>query len=108
MGAAESPTLEMINRELVVLNAGSPDMNFTGLERANVPFRDHILSFVYGYFGYLSMGKFGIRWVTEKRIFVVSEIEHSEWLTKNSDVFRPVVQGKTTCVFWANLKAMGV
>lgn len=105
---SDIPTLETINDNLASLKKESSKFIFTAERRANIPFRGHVVSFVYGHVGFLDQGRFGLRWNVNKQLYAISDLEQSEWMAKNADVFSPACMGSSCCVFWAKVNNLRI
>ncbi|HEY3856323.1 MAG TPA: hypothetical protein VGO67_18210 [Verrucomicrobiae bacterium] len=105
---SDVPTLETINDNLASLNKESSKFMFTAERRANIPFRGHVVSFIYGHVGFLDGSKFGLMWRVNKQLYAISDLEQSEWMAKNADVFSPACMGSSCCVFWARVNNLKI
>jgi len=101
--SVEMPTLEALNASLTVLNTESPKYMFTAKERANVPFRGRVVSFVYGLVGSAYPRNVRGWWSIGKSFYAVSDLNQSDWMTRNPDVFVPASKGQSCCVFWVKV-----
>ena len=97
------PTLETINDLVTSLNQESTRLTFTPMRRANILFRGRIVSIVDGYVGGIDTYGFVVRWTSNRLLFAVADLEQSEWMSRNSDVFTLAFKGTTGCVFWTNV-----
>jgi hypothetical protein len=99
----EIPSLEALSASLTILNAESPKYIFTAKERANIPFRGQVVTFIYGLAGSAYPRNLGGWWGIYKAFYAVSGLSQSAWMTTNSDVFIPASKGQSCCVFWVKV-----
>ena len=104
--ASNEPGLNAINKALQVVNEKSHGVSFTAEQCANILFRGHSVTFVYGSVGSIGPGKGGPCWRTEKSLFAIANSEQAEWMKNNPDIFQPAFVGLPFSVFFAKLSEL--
>jgi hypothetical protein len=74
---------------------------------ANILFRQHRITLVYGHIGARSPG--GIRgpvWTLKKMVYALVDKNQIEWTKSNPDVFKHAMDSYSYSVFWVDLHGM--
>jgi len=98
----EEPTLQEINDRLALFNNGDSPQEFMGERRANISFRGHMVSVVWGKVGYQRGSPITglVTWTHSKALFAVATPAEELWICSNTDVFALASQTAEGSVFW--------
>ena len=103
----DQPTFIQVQKTLEEINLDSAHFVFTMERHANIPFRQKVVTLVFGRVGIRSAG--GIRgpvWRLAKTAYALAPNSQAEWMKRNADVFKTATSGYGHSVFWVNLDAM--
>src|SRR5688572_5743420 len=105
--AFDEPGTQAIHSALESINATCREYTF-GIERsANILFRGHRVTLVLGQVGCLSFApRASLTWGTSTRLFALADSTQLDWMTAQSDVFKPAYLGSLHSVFWVNVKTL--